>query len=212
MDKAQALTTLADARFSSHPQWRSEDSLALLFASAAKRFGKAPVQLTNEERTQLVNAGVDWELGGWTLDELARGAILLRSLEKQPAAQHASTLDELFRQGDTRERTSLLKTLPFLPHPEACLSLAIESCRSSVQPIFEAIACENPYPAAYFPELNFNQLVLKALFVEVSLKRVTGLRARATPELFRMARDYANERKAAGRSIPTDIEWLIQTD
>jgi hypothetical protein len=74
--------------------------------------------------------------------------------------------------------------------------------------VFEAIACENPYPAAHFPELNFNQMVLKALFTGVALERVIGLDGRVTPELARMANDYASERRAAGRSVPADI-WRV---
>ena len=85
----------------------------------------------------------------------------------------------------------------------------MDACRSHIQPLFEAIACENPYPARHFPELNFNQMVLKVLFTGVALDRVVGLQARVTPELQRMAADYASERRAAGRSIPPDIWRLI---
>ena len=77
-----------------------------------------------------------------------------------------------------------------------------------VTPIFEAIACENPFPSLYFSDESFNQMVLKAVFVGVSLERVVGLRARVTPELSRMAEDYAAERRAAGRTVPSDLALL----
>ncbi len=51
-------------------------------------------------------------------------------------------------------------------------------------------------------------MVLKALFIEVALERILGLQRRITPELRRMAKDYAGERAAAGRSIPKDIALL----
>ena len=76
--------------------------------------------------------------------------------------------------------------------------------------IFEAIACENPYPARHFPELNFNQMVLKAAFNGVALARVVGLSSRLNAELARMASDYASERRAAGRSVPADLGLVMK--
>ncbi len=110
--------------------------------------------------------------------------------------------------GDGAERQAVLRALPLLPVPERFLEIAVDACRSHIQPLFEAVACENPYPAFYFPELNFNQMVLKALFTGVALARILGLEGRITPELGRMAADYASERRAAGRSVPPDIGQL----
>jgi hypothetical protein len=77
-------------------------------------------------------------------------------------------------------------------------------------PVFEALACENPYPSQYFPERNFNQVVLKAMFNSIALERIVGLKSRLNPELSRMARDYAAERTAAGRSVPADLCLALQ--
>jgi hypothetical protein len=115
-----------------------------------------------------------------------------------------------FKTGDNAERAALLKTLPILPTPERFVDVAVEACRSSVQSVFEAIACENPYPSRYFPDLNFNQLVLKAFFTEVAVKRIVGLEARRSAELVRMALGYASERRAAGRSVPADLSLVTE--
>jgi hypothetical protein len=77
-----------------------------------------------------------------------------------------------------------------------------------VLPIFAAIACENPFPARHLSALHFNQMVLKALFLDVSLARVIGLGGRRSAELTRMARDYAQERRAAGRAVSADLAVL----
>jgi hypothetical protein len=103
----------------------------------------------------------------------------------------------------------VLRCLALLPAPDRFVPLAVEACRSSIQPLFEAVACENPYPAAYFPEASFNQMVLKALFIGVALPRIRGLKGRVTGELRRMAADYASERRAAARPVPPDIDWLL---
>jgi len=52
-------------------------------------------------------------------------------------------------------------------------------------------------------------MVLKAVFAGVALRRILGLAGRRTPELRRMAGDYASERRAAGRSVPVDLACLL---
>ena len=61
----------------------------------------------------------------------------------------------------------------------------------------------------HFPESSFNQMVLKAIFIEVPVGRILGLEDRITPELRRMAADYASERRAAARSVPEDVAYLL---
>ena len=103
----------------------------------------------------------------------------------------------------------MLRALPILAGPERLIELGVAACRTSVQTVFEGICCENPFPAAHFPEANFNQMVLKALFTGVALARVMGLEGRLGPDLARMASDYAAERRAAGRSVPADIGMVM---
>ncbi len=66
-----------------------------------------------------------------------------------------------------------------------------------------------PFPGGLLGDLSFNQMVLKALFTGVSLERILGWRERNNGELVRMAGDYADERKAANRSVPADIQKII---
>jgi hypothetical protein len=165
------------------------------FAGATRRVGAEQVAGEDEARP---------------LDEVARTALLLRALDCLAPAEHAAFVDEVYRRGDSREQAAVLRTLALLPEPVRFLATAVEACRTNVRVVFEAIACGNPYPAAHFPDLAFNQMVLKALFVELPLASVIGLRARLTPELRRMADDYARERRAAGRSVPDDIAILTE--
>jgi hypothetical protein len=133
--------------------------------------------------------------------------LLIAAVAARPA--HADLVETCYREGDNRERQAVLYALPMLPAPEIFVDLAVEACRTHVQPVFEAITCENPYPARYFPELSFNQMALKAVFTGVALERIVGLRLRVTEELARMAADYASERRAAGRAVPADLDLLM---
>jgi hypothetical protein len=134
--------------------------------------------------------------------ELARLALLV-AVDPDPR-----TVGELFRIGDNDERRAILRALPLLRAPERFVALAVDACRTNVVSIFEAIACDNPYPAAHFADGAFHQLALKTVFLGLPLARIVGLEARRTPELARMAADYAAERRAAGRAVPDDLHLL----
>jgi hypothetical protein len=178
------------------------------FTAATRRLGRARLAPAEEEIARLVGAGVSWPIGTWGADELGRVALLVAAAAHWPEADLSALVEECYRQGDGAERQAVLRALPLLPAPERFLEIAVDACRSHIQPLFEAIACENPYPARHFPEINFNQMVLKALFTGVALARILAFEGRVTPELSRMAADFASERRAAGRSVPPDIGRL----
>jgi hypothetical protein len=185
----------------------NRDSFAESFAAAARHLGRGPLDLTAEEGAGLQEMGVDWTLGGWGLDEMGRATLLLLAA-RLGADEFEPLLESCYRRGENRERQAVLRSLPLLPAADRFLYVGVDACRSHVQPIFEAIACENPYPATHFPELNFNQMVLKALFINVSLERIVNLPRRVTSDLARMARAYESERRAAGRGVPDDIRLV----
>lgn len=187
----------------------NRDAFALTFTVAARRIGMALLAPSAEELARLREAGMTWPLTGWGMDQLTRSALLLRAAAALSLPEFKALVEESYHYGDNSERQAVLRALALLPGPGRFLPLAIEACRTSIQPLFEAIACENPYPAAHFPELNFNQMVLKALFIGVPLARIVGLRGRITADLRRMAADYASERRAAARSVPADIGELL---
>jgi len=145
----------------------------------------------------------------WTADDAARAVLLLSAAGALSAEGFVDAATACYERGDSREQQSWLRAVSLLPGAERFLWLAIDACRTNIVPQFEAIACENPYPAKFFPERNFNQLVLKALFNNIALVRVTGLASRLNPELSRMASDYAAERRAAGRTVPSDIALVL---
>jgi hypothetical protein len=178
------------------------------YTSAPRQLGRARVELTDAERARVADVDPEVALAGTTAD-LGR-AILLTAAHAACAADAESTelLLAPYEEGDSGEQQSWLRSLPLLPHPERFLAAAIDACRTNILPQFESIACENPFPARYYPERNFNQLVLKALFNNLAMIRIVGLERRFNAELSRMADDYVSEREAAGRSVPADI-WLV---
>jgi hypothetical protein len=143
------------------------------------------------------------------LHEFGRAVLLLFALELLPLEEHVEFVDNLFMYGDSREQEALLRALSILPDQGRFLATAVAACRVNVQTVFEAIACENPYPGCYFPELNFNQMVLKAVFTGVALRRIVGLPDRITAGLRGMANDHIKELTAAGRPVHEDIALIM---
>ena len=178
------------------------------YAGASLRLGKKALALYPGETRRWHGLRADLPIDHWGVDELAR-AILLLKIAHLPPGEYVGMVLECYQQGDSREQQSWLRGLNLLPDCGRFADVAVDACRTNIVPLLEAIACENPYPAAHFPELNFNQMVLKSLFNAIRMERVLGLESRFNPELSRMADDYASEREAAGRDVPPDIWWVV---
>lgn len=147
---------------------------------------------------------------GWTARDAARAAVVLRVFELADPEAAVTAYGQWLRRGEQGEQESLLRMLQLLPGPERLVPHAVEACRTNSEVVFRAIACGNPFPAVYFPDDNFNQLVLKAVFMGVPVDGIEGLSGRVTSELLRMADDFAAERTAAARPVPADIGLLHQ--
>ena len=146
----------------------------------------------------------------WALTDYVRAALVASAFERLSAVDQPAFLLKLFEAGEIGEQVSVLRTLSLWSEPARFLEIGFQACRTNARVVFEAIVCENPFVAEHFPALNFNQAVLKAIFMEVSARRIEGLEQRITPELKRMAADYASERRAAGRTVPADTDYIIQ--
>lgn len=184
--------------------------LTVAYATASQHVGRDALTLSTEALTELRDAAPGIGFERWTRDDAARALLLIeRRNNGRTGDAFVGDALECFEQGDAREQQSFLRAIALWPEAKAFLPIAIDACRTNIIPVFEALACENPYPAAHFPERNFNQMVLKAMFNAIALQRIVGLRDRRNAELSRMARDYAAERTAAGRSVPSDLALAL---
>ena len=197
-----------EAEMASMMPGRPADEIRRDYDAASRHAGRVELKLAEDEiqRGRVLDADVSFSK--WTTDDAARAALLLM-LAKESPAQFQDVAIACYDEGDARAQQSWLRALPVLPQPERFLSIAIDACRTGNVQLFEAIACENPYPARYFPDRNFNQLVMKALSNGIALSRIVGLSNRLNSDLARMAGDYAAERKAAGRSAPPDVALVL---
>ncbi len=182
---------------------------ARLFARAARTL-KGPLAPTPDEAAILQDAGVAAP-ADWTAADLVRAALLLAALP-EPQGDDPARVEAAFRTSDTAERVALMRALILLPDPVRFAPLAAEACRTSVQPVFEAVACGNGFPARCFDDDAFNRMVLKAVFTGAPVARIHGLAARMNGTLRRMAADARAERDAAGRPVPPDLILLLEPE
>ncbi len=180
---------------------------ATAYSGARRRLGKPVVERESSEVLKVENEAFS-VFAGSTADEIGRAVLLLRATESLPEGAHPHFVHDVYQRGDNHERKALLRALSVLPDPGRFLPTAVEACRTNISTVFDAIACENPYPFHYFTDQHFSQMVLKALFIGTSLSLVIGLRERITPDLIGMVEDYETERRVAGRSVPGDITLI----
>lgn len=177
------------------------------YAGVTRRLGAAKGAWGAAEAKELHALGV-LDPSVWSVADVARCGLLLIALAALPVDEHVAFATAIFRRGETAERVALLRSLALLPDPPRFVELAAEACRSHVQDVLEALACENPFVEDYMPELAFNQLIMKAMFVGIPLARVHGWESRVNAELIRMARDFKAERQAAARPVPAEVELI----
>jgi hypothetical protein len=181
----------------------TERELYLLVSQVARRVGKAPLVLANDELAAAAGSRQGWDPRDWSTDNAARVLLLLAST--QDGAEISRRLDRLCAAADIDELVAFYRGLPLYPDPPRHALRAAEGVRSNMRVVFEAVAHRNPYPAEQLPEDAWNQMVLKALFVGSLLAPIAGLDTRANATLARMLRDYAHERWSAGRPVSPEL-------
>ena len=101
----------------------------------------------------------------------------------------------------TERSLALLKELRF---PEE--KVLIDHNNEETLPLVVKTGCWAGH--SIYPKTKMDEERMVALVKKYGSERILGLKRRITPELRRMAKDYASERAAAGRSIPKDIALL----
>ena len=178
--------------------------LNLGFSMAPRKLGKADLALSEADLRAADAARPGWDPRGWSVDQAAR-ALLVISLPAPGPTAYVATLDRLFAAAEMGEAVALYQALPLLPHPEAHHFRCTEGIRTNIKAVFCAVAHRNPYPAEHLNEAEWNQLVMKSLFVGAALDPIVDLDRRANPALAQMLIGLARERRAANRSIPPEL-------
>ncbi|GIJ67599.1 EboA domain-containing protein [Virgisporangium ochraceum] len=163
------------------------DTVGRFFAQADRRLGRDPLP----DHPDLT--------GGQ-----AGRALLLAALLDAP--DPVERIVAVYQQGDAAERLAVLKALPLLPIGAAAAPLLHDALRTNDTRLVAAAL--GPY-ASHLDVATWRQGVIKCVFMGVPLKNVDALDERADGDLAAMLAALAEERLAAGRTMPADAVALL---
>jgi hypothetical protein len=181
--------------------------LMTAFVACPRFLSKKIVKVEPEALERLNQTIARFSVEDWSLVRLARVWLLthLDATEQDTYVQNVSTL---FDTAEMNELVALYSTLPLLSYPEQWLFRATDAVRSNMGFVFDAIALRNPYPAQFFNEAAWNQLVMKTIFNDKPIHFIEGLNNRKNVNLALILSDFAHERWAAGRSVAPQV-WRL---
>lgn len=183
-------------------------SFYIAFSSASRYIRKIDLSIMEEVVTKADFVRKGFQPQSWNLLQCVRTYLLIM-LPRENAEVYVANLNKLHESADVDEQVTLYSALPLLPYPERISQRATEGIRTNITTVFDAIALDNPYPADFLEEAAWNQMVLKAVFMERPLYRIYGAHERANPELAEMLIDFAHERWAAGRKVLPELWRFI---
>ncbi|MER7012765.1 EboA domain-containing protein [Saccharopolyspora sp. NPDC000359] len=163
-----------------------------LFSVVGRKAGRSPLDVTG-----LVHG---------TVDDHAR----VRLLASMEPGDLAAEVADLYHHGDGAERRAVLRGLHLLPEEAVPTGLALVEDGLRANDLGLLAAALGPFAAAHLDPRSWRHGVLKCLFTGVPVAAVTGLADRVDGELIRMVIDYADERRAAGRPVPTDVDLILR--
>lgn len=196
--------------------WLKQQQQKIIYSSSKRGFFtafSAVPRYTGKQKRPLSKAEMQaarafcsgWSPQFWRVDQAARSLLVLSLAQSDRFELYLEALEQVFATADVEELVALYQMLPLLPYPQQYCLRAADGIRSNMSIVFNAVALHNPYPAEYFDELAWNQMVLKALFIGSPLNSIQGLDRRANPTLSRMLIDYARERWAAKRPVSPEL-------
>jgi hypothetical protein len=180
--------TLDDLRAALDTGWlRDADTadpaaIPRLFARADRKLGREPLPDTPE----------------WSAGQAGRAVLLSRLGPDE--------ITTIYQQGDANERLAVLKALPLLDIGDAGVPLLHDALRTNDTRLVAAAL--GPY-AGHLDAGTWRQGVVKCVFMGVPLEVVDRLDDRADAELGFILGGLAEEREAAGRTIPDDAAALL---
>ena len=184
----------------------SDTRFGVLLSVASRSCRAGDLSPSEDQRAEAGVILVGWEPERWKTLEAARVALIL----SRPGLSEegvVSALEACFAHADEGELCALYRSLAFLPDGERFAWRSGEGCRTNMLTVFEANACDTPYPSNHLDKVAWRQLVMKSLFIGAPVWRVKGLDRGLDAELTRMALDLAEERRSAHRAVQPEL-WL----
>lgn len=142
----------------------------------------------------------------WTKQDLVR-VILMISLDP---SKNKQILGSFFESAEMLELVSFFKGLFLLENANDFTGSVEEGIRTNMANVFDSFTAGNPYAQKYLEEWAWNQLVLKAFFMDRPLFTIHNVDKGLNQTLADILQDYIRERWAASRQVSPEIWRMIQ--
>ncbi|RVU24605.1 hypothetical protein EOJ36_06230 [Sandaracinomonas limnophila] len=212
MKKSAELTKILQANLSDvNLQWINSKKkgeakdLALAFVLAGRKIESKEISVFDFLQTIDPN----WNLETCNAISLVRAYFLVLLEENYEKEIFQKWINELFETAEINESIALIQFLSLSSYPDIVISRAKDAVRSNIGSIFDAIAFNNPFPFNYFEEAAWNQLILKCIFNDKPIHQIIGLNERRNIALAETLSDFAHERWAAHRRVPSQVWRLV---
>ena len=178
-----------------------------IFFSLVSRFiSKDIPKWDMKEQIQMEHLYPGFSTSFWTKQEMAR-VILMITLD---VSKNKQILESFFEAAEMQELIAFFKGLYLLENAEEFTNIVEEGIRTNMVNVFDSFASGNPFAKRYLKEWAWNQLVLKALFLQRPLYTIQDIDAGKNKKLADMLQDYVKERWSAKRDVSPEIWRMIQ--
>lgn len=180
--------------------WLREASAAVAADASALR-SRFPMVGRKVGREPLDPSADPADVHAWTIEDAARVLLLLAAGERAEGE-----LADLYRFGDAAERRGVLQALPYLDLGDRAASLIDDAIRTNDTRLIAAAL--GPYATQHLTDDQYDQAIIKCVFVGVPITPLDGLPERVTPNASRMLAAFVLERVTAGRDLPGEV-WTV---
>ena len=184
---------------------KSDQEFFISFALVNKKIPRDHLQPTLEQIKNFHRANCEFTIENWRLDQLCRLSLLMNY-----PLLNLRNLTKLISVADTQEQITIYKSIFYLENASQYTPLVVDGIRTNIIDIFDAIALKNLYPTKYFSEDQWNQMVLKAIFMERPIYQIKDIDLRRNEKLAHILFDYARERWAASRLVTPELWRMIR--
>jgi hypothetical protein len=178
-----------------------------LFFSLTSRFISKDIpkwELKELDEMEQVYPG--FSKSSWTKQHMVR-VILMITLD---VSTNKRILESFFEVSEMQELIAFFKGLYLLENAEEFTEIVEEGIRTNMVNVFDSFSSGNPFPLSYLEEWAWNQLVLKALFLERPLYTIQNIDEGKNKNLADMLQDYVKERWSADRPVSPEIWRMIE--
>ncbi len=183
---------------------KTDQDFFISFALINKKIPRDHLQLSPAQIQTIHLKYPEFNIENWTLDQLCRFSLLMYY-----SLLSVKSLTKLISVADTREQISIFKSITYLENASHFTPIVVNGIRTNIVDIFDAIALKNPFAASYFSQDEWNQMILKAVFMERPIYQIKNIDQRKNEKLAHILFDYARERWAASRRVTPELWRMI---